>query len=63
MKSFFEMATEIYAGQKEAWKKELRKAAADGKPTDDMCPLINLPAYRAEVSHKFGQCGVSDQAD
>lgn len=36
--SMFEVAVEAYAGQKEAWKKAVRKAGSEGKPTDSMLP-------------------------
>lgn len=36
--AMFEIAAEAYAGQKEAWKKEVRKAAGEGKSTESMLP-------------------------
>ncbi|WP_339645555.1 DUF3987 domain-containing protein [uncultured Porticoccus sp.] len=36
--ALFEVLAEAHAGQKEAWKKEVRKAGSDGKPTEDMLP-------------------------
>ena len=36
--AMFEVAAETHAGQKEAWKKTLRKAASEGKPTGSMLP-------------------------
>ena len=37
-KEFFELAAEIYAGKKEAWKKGVRTAAAEGKSTETLLP-------------------------
>jgi len=34
----YAVEAEVYAGKKDAWKKAVRKAAADGKPTDGMLP-------------------------
>ena len=37
-KAMYEIAAEAYAGQKEAWKKDVRKAGSEGKPTESMLP-------------------------
>jgi len=36
----YSIKAEAYAGKKDAWKKEVRKAATDGKPTDGMPPPV-----------------------
>lgn len=37
-KAMYEIAAEAHAGQKEAWKKDVRKAGSEGKPTESMLP-------------------------